>query len=118
MVTLAPLVPPVTHDGFRVTAPTPWQRQTYKTQLGFRVQPPTPQSCARLKSCMYVFGVKYSAQIFLTPVSSSFFPSYYEHSTHLKLYSWIHYCVLLSVLGLNIFFPSHCFDLTFDSLEE
>lgn len=46
MVALAPLVPQATHDGFRVTAPTPWQRHMHKPPLGFRVQhPPATVLC-------------------------------------------------------------------------
>ena len=78
--------------------------------------PPTPQSCTRLKSCTYIFEVKYFAQTFLKLVFSFFFPSYYEHSIHLKLYNWIHYCALLSVL--NIFALPIVVDLIFDYLEE
>lgn len=35
---------------------------------------PTPPSCTRLKSCTYIFEVKYSAQMILKSVFSFFFP--------------------------------------------
>ena len=105
------------HDASRTTALTPRQRQMCKkTMQLLRAVPPTPQSCTRLKSCTYIFEVKYFAQTFLQLVFSFFFPSYYEHGIHLKLYNWIHYCALLSVL--NIFSLPIVVDLIFDYLEE
>ena len=117
MVILAPLVLQLIQDAFKMTAFTPWQWQMYKRTIQlWRAVPPTPQSCTRLKSCTYIFEVKYFAQTFLKLVFSFFFPSYYEHGIHLKLYNWIHYCALLSVL--NIFALPIVVDLIFDYLEE